>query len=75
MVIDFLDLLFGCTHRNYTFPRTAHGKRGEATNPRTYVVCLECGKELAYDWEQMKVVSRPVVRERPTETVRGLEAA
>ncbi|HJS99809.1 MAG TPA: hypothetical protein VJ756_12015 [Terriglobales bacterium] len=23
----------------------------------TYVVCLDCGKEFAYDWEQMKVVS------------------
>ncbi|HKW25472.1 MAG TPA: hypothetical protein VJN48_06790 [Terriglobales bacterium] len=23
----------------------------------TYVVCLDCGKEFSYDWEQMKVVS------------------
>ncbi len=23
----------------------------------TYVVCLDCGKEFAYDWKQMKVVS------------------
>jgi hypothetical protein len=21
----------------------------------TYVVCLECGKEFSYDWQQMKV--------------------
>jgi DNA-directed RNA polymerase subunit N (RpoN/RPB10) len=21
-----------------------------------YVVCLDCGKEFAYDWQQMKVV-------------------
>jgi hypothetical protein len=23
----------------------------------TYVVCLDCGKEFAYDWKQMKIVS------------------
>ncbi len=23
----------------------------------TYVVCLDCGKELPYDWNSMKVVS------------------
>jgi hypothetical protein len=23
------------------------------------VVCLDCGKEFAYDWQQMKVVSPP----------------
>jgi len=23
----------------------------------TYVVCLDCGKEFAYDWKLMKVVS------------------
>jgi hypothetical protein len=22
----------------------------------TYVVCLDCGKEFAYDWDQMKVL-------------------
>ena len=22
----------------------------------TYVVCLDCGKEFAYDWRQMKIV-------------------
>jgi hypothetical protein len=25
----------------------------------TYVVCLDCGKELPYDWDSMKVVSMP----------------
>jgi len=23
----------------------------------TYVVCLDCGKELSYDWTEMKVLS------------------
>ena len=24
-------------------------------NPGTYVACLDCGKELAYDWGKMQV--------------------
>ena len=27
-----------------------------ASVTRIYVVCLECGKEFAYDWKAMKVV-------------------
>ena len=25
----------------------------------TYVACLDCGKEFAYDWQQMKVITSP----------------
>ncbi len=50
-----LDVLFGCSHKNYTFPITVRGRRG--VTPRTYVVCLDCGKEFAYDWKEMKVVT------------------
>ncbi len=53
-----LDLLFGCTHKNYTFPITIRGRRNGPAPPRTYVVCLDCGKEFAYDWNEMKVVER-----------------
>ncbi len=53
------DLLFGCWHRHLSFPRTV--KRGEPRPPAawrtgTYVVCLECGKEFPYDWEEMRIV-------------------
>jgi hypothetical protein len=24
---------------------------------RTYVACLDCGKELPYDWQEMKVIT------------------
>jgi RNA polymerase subunit RPABC4/transcription elongation factor Spt4 len=24
-----------------------------------YVVCLDCGKEFAYDWQEMKVITSP----------------
>jgi hypothetical protein len=27
----------------------------------TYVVCLECGKELPYDWAKMKIVKPDTV--------------
>jgi len=54
-----LEVLFGCSHKNFSFPITK--RRGQrhslATAPvGTYVVCLDCGQEFAYDWQQMKVV-------------------
>jgi hypothetical protein len=41
-----------------SFPLTS--KRGQrrpqaALQTGTYVVCLDCGKEFAYDWQQMRV--------------------
>ena len=57
------DLLFGCSHNHCTFPITVRGKlrRSEAASVTgTYVVCLECGKEFPYDWQEMKIVrSKP----------------
>ncbi len=60
MILNFFDMLFGCWHQNYSFPITAKGekrKSAAAAPTGTYVVCLDCGKEFAYDWEAMKVVS------------------
>jgi hypothetical protein len=58
-----IDILFGCSHKNYSFPRSnVSGQRRSpaAALTGTYVVCLDCGKEFPYDWQQMKVVdSRP----------------
>jgi hypothetical protein len=56
----FVDLLFGCRHRNYSFPITARKflrRPAAATLTGTYVVCLKCGKEFPYDWQQMKVIT------------------
>jgi hypothetical protein len=53
------DAVFGCWHSRYSFPITVRaGSRRTAANPRTgtYVVCLDCGKELPYDWNEMRVV-------------------
>jgi hypothetical protein len=58
MFSRILDAFFGCWHSRYSFPITI--KKGPriraAFATGTYVVCLDCGKELPYDWKQMKVV-------------------
>ncbi len=54
-----LDLLFGCAHKNYSFPITLRAGRNGAAASRTYVVCLDCGREFPYDWNEMKVVASP----------------
>ena len=58
---NFMDMLFGCSHKNYSFPITRR-KANDSCSPAarvtgTYVVCLECGKEFPYDWNQMKMLS------------------
>ena len=60
-----LDVLLGCcTHDRYTFPMSARRgqRRPEAAGVTgIYVVCLDCGKEFAYSWDEMKVVpAKPV---------------
>jgi hypothetical protein len=59
MFANVFDMLFGCWHKNYTFPITA--KKGTHLHANgansTYVVCLDCGKEFPYDWNTMKVLS------------------
>jgi hypothetical protein len=60
MFADVFDKLFGCWHKNYSFPITAkkgNGAQCEAARiTGTYVVCLDCGREFPYDWKQMKVL-------------------
>ncbi len=60
MVSAFLNLFFGCCHKRYSFPITpkAGPRRGAAALTGTYVVCLDCGKEFPYDWEEMRIVTR-----------------
>ena len=60
MLGKLLDAVFGCWHQHYSFPITVRtGKRrvGAASLTGTYVVCLDCGKELGYDWDAMKIIS------------------
>ncbi len=56
---SLVDLLFGCWHKNLSFPRSV--RRGQPRSPAawptgTYVVCLDCGKEFGYDWQNMRIV-------------------
>ena len=61
MFADLLNVLFGCTHRSTTFPLTVPVTRAGASRGRaglkTYVACLDCGKEFPYDWQEMRIVS------------------
>lgn len=64
-MLGLLDLLFGCYHKNYSFPITK--RRGQRLSPAasvtgTYVVCLDCGREFPYDWQEMKVIHHPSKR-------------
>jgi hypothetical protein len=40
-----------------SFPITKRGKERPAAGCETgtYVVCLDCGKEFAYDWQKMRI--------------------
>ena len=51
-------MLFRCSHRRTTFPLTQARKTG-ADASEIYVVCLDCGKQFTYDWEQMRI-GKPV---------------
>jgi hypothetical protein len=74
-MFKLLNVLFGCTHKHCTFPisaRKGHRRSPAATMTGTYVVCLDCGKEFAYDWHKMRMVPdrtlrRPAVVESATE--------
>jgi hypothetical protein len=60
MLHSIFNSLFGCSHQRTTFPITPGRKNAGfpaqgATRTATYVVCLECGKEFAYDWQSMRI--------------------
>jgi hypothetical protein len=60
MLSRLLNSMFGCWHTHYSFPITIRaGKRRSpaASITGTYVVCLDCGKELPYNWREMKVIN------------------
>ena len=62
MLDALLNTLFGCSHRRTSFPMTPSRRNtlpgsnfSGSKRTGTYVVCLECGKELEYDWKAMRV--------------------
>jgi hypothetical protein len=60
MLGRLFDAVFGCWHGHYSFPITVRSgsRRSQAASlTGTYVVCLDCGKELPYDWKEMRVIA------------------
>jgi hypothetical protein len=49
---SLLGMLFGCSHKRTTFPLTPTRK---SKRSGTYIVCLKCGKEFAYNWKEMRM--------------------
>ena len=77
MIFNLIDMVFGCWHKNYSFPITAKGNKrrsSAASVTGTYVVCLDCGKELPYDWKEMRIVS-PEVKGSAVRSLATKEAA
>ena len=58
MIDTVLNLLFRCSHPRLTRPVTPVSKAG-VPHGQTYVVCLECGKQFAYDLDEMRI-GRPL---------------
>ena len=54
MIDNVLNLLFRCSHRRLTRPVTPVSKSG-VPHGQTYVVCLDCGKQFAYDLHEMRM--------------------
>ena len=62
MFSKMMDAVFGCRHARYSFPLTIRANSRRTTSASrvgTYVVCLDCGREFAYDWQAMRVTQVP----------------
>jgi len=62
MITKLVNAFFGCRHSRYSFPvtvRRATRRPQAAALTGTYVACLDCGQEFAYDWQEMKVITSP----------------
>ena len=73
MLQVLFNTLFGCSHQRTTFPLTPARRNGgpalSATQRMgTYVTCLDCGKEFAYDWKAMRVGQAVPARVAAVET-------
>ena len=59
MIEKLFEAVFGCKHERYSFPRTIRSATQRplaADLTGTYVVCLDCARELPYDWQEMQVI-------------------
>uniref|UniRef100_Q027N7 Uncharacterized protein n=1 Tax=Solibacter usitatus (strain Ellin6076) TaxID=234267 RepID=Q027N7_SOLUE len=58
MIDSLLNLLFRCSHHRLTRPLTPVAAKG-VPQGKTYVVCLDCGKQFTYDLQEMRI-GKPV---------------
>lgn len=58
MLEAVLERLFGCSHKRTTFPITP---KRPSVRVGTYVTCLDCGQEFAYNWQEMRL-EEPIAR-------------
>lgn len=78
MLGKLFDAFFGCWHNHYSFPITvrAGARRSSAASlTGTYVVCLDCGKELPYDWKEMRLIDSASEARQYTRSLATKEAA
>ena len=78
MISKIFSAFFGCLHPRYSFPMTVRSgarRTSASTLTGTYVVCLDCGRELAYDWQEMKIVSDSSENRRRLGSLATKEAA
>jgi hypothetical protein len=53
MIYKMMHLLFGCRHKRVTRPITPVNRAKDTA--RTYVSCLDCGKQFLYDVSIMRM--------------------
>jgi hypothetical protein len=76
MLARMFDVVFGCSHRRYSFPRKVRGMRsGASALTGTYVACLDCGTEFAYDWDEMRVIDSESRSKHYTQSIVTKQAA
>jgi hypothetical protein len=73
MIKSLLNMILGCAHIRTTFPLTPprNSKTPERGRFGTYVVCLDCGEEFDYNWQEMRMGTQ--TRQIPV-SIPGLEA-
>lgn len=78
MIAKLFDTFFGCWHSHYSFPITVRpgSRRNQAAAlTGTYVVCLDCGREFPYDWQEMRVLDASAGSRHDAQSLATKEAA
>ncbi len=76
MLHSVMNAIIRCGHQRTTFPITPrHKYLGSAVSESpngTYVACLDCGKEFAYDWKSMRIGEQMIEQPAPQEAQAGV---